>query len=235
MLKAGPLTVDQVLDNCTKIKPSGRACCLETVLFDTGVDPIGCERAADMVPRTVDLHTTGIPPAGAVVLWTGGTNKDGHIVVSAGQGDCWTVDWVKGLHQTKVSIKAINKAWTKLDYAGWATNYGGVWALDIADSFQGMASKAMLPSLKLSRFVDSMSEIPQPRSVKQHPLTVATAEHALRQLGFDPGPIDGHYGTATDAAVKAFQASLDDPMDGQLGPKQWARLAAGSGMFVAVT
>jgi len=91
-----------------------------------------------------------------------------------------------------------------------------------------------LPSLKLSRFVDSMSEIHKPRDVKQHPLTVATAEHALRKLGFRPGRIDGHYGTATGEAVRAFQASLDDPMDGRLGPKQWARLGVSSGVFVAV-
>jgi Putative peptidoglycan binding domain len=227
MLKTGPLTLDQVLENCATIRPDGRRRCLNTVLRDTGVQPIGCKRASAMVPLTVDLQTTGIPPAGAVVLWTGGGNGDGHITVSAGAGDCWTVDWVDGLHQSKVAISAINRSWTSLRYAGWATNYGGRFALDVA----GGANE--LPTLKLSRFVDSMSEMDRPRSVKQHPLTVATAEHALRKLGFRPGPIDGHYGTGTDQAVKAFQASLDDPMDGRLGPKQWARLAVRSGLFVA--
>ena len=234
MLKPGPLSVDQVLDNCKNIKPDDRRRCLNTVLRDSGVDPIGSKRASEMVPLTVDLHKTGTPPAGAVVLWTGGKNGDGHITVSAGEGDCWTVDWVDGLHQTKVAISAINKAWTSLVYEGWATNYGGVFALDVDDGGVGLAPKVALPSVKLSRFVDSMSEIHQPRDVKQHPLTVATAEHALRRLGFHPGPIDGHYGTATGAAVKAFQASIDDPMDGQLGPKQWARLGVSSGVFLAV-
>jgi hypothetical protein len=234
MLKPGPLTVDQVLDRCATITPTERAACLATVLRDTGVDPIHCNTAAEMVPRTVDLHTTGIPPAGAVVLWSGGTNGFGHIVVSAGKGDCWTVDWIKGLHQTKVAISAINKSWGKLRYEGWATNYGGVWALDVADASRAMAAPTALPSLKLSRFVDSRSEIDKARDVKQHPLTVATAEHALRKLGFDPGPIDGHYGSKTDDAVRAFQASLGDPTDGKLGPKQWAKLAHGSKLFVAV-
>jgi hypothetical protein len=234
MLRTGPLSVDQVLDNCENIKPDDRRRCLNTVLRDTGVDPIGVKRASGMVPRTVDLQTTGTPPAGAVVLWTGGKNGDGHITVSAGKGDCWTVDWVDGLHQTKVAIAAINKAWTALEYQGWAANYGGEFELDVDGGAAAITAKVALPSLKLSRFVDSMSEIHKPRDVKQHPLTVATAEHALRKLGFRPGPIDGHYGTATDEAVKAFQASLDDAMDGQLGPKQWARLGVSSGVFIAV-
>jgi hypothetical protein len=234
MLRPGPLSVDEVLERCHTIRPLARRHCLETVLRDTGVDPIGCARASEMVPRTVDLHTTGRPPAGAVVLWTGGGNGDGHIAVSAGGGDCWTVDWIDGLHQTKVSIAAINRAWTGLDYAGWATNYGGVFALDVADATRATAAPAELPSLRLSRFLDSRSEIGKPRDVKQHPLTVATAEHALRKLGFDPGPIDGHYGTATDEAVKAFQKSLDDPTDGQLGPRQWAKLAHRSKQFLPV-
>lgn len=229
MMEPGPLTVDQVLANCVSLKPLARRHCLETVLRDTGVQPIGCARASAMVPLTADRRTTGVPPAGAVVLWTGGSNGDGHIAVSAGGGDCWTVDWVTGLHQTKVAIAAINRSWTGLHYRGWATNYGGRYQLDVRDG-----SNTRLPSLKLSYFVDSMVEIPQPRNVKRHPVTVATAEHALKKLGFDPGPIDGHYGHATDTAVRAFQASLDDPMDGHLGPKQWAKLGTRSETFIAV-
>lgn len=104
--------------------------------MDTGVQPIGCKRASAMVPRTVDLHTTGIPPAGAVVLWT--------------------------------------------------ANYGGEFELDVDG--------------------DTEKKKPDRRALR----------HRHRE------------------AVKAFQASLDDPMDGQLSPKQWARLGISSGLFVAV-
>jgi len=231
MLTPGPLTVDQVLANCAKIEPFHRRHRLETVIRDTGVDPIGCKHASSMVERTVNLHKTGIPPAGAVVLWTGGTDGDGHITVSAGGGDCWTVDWIHGLHQTKVAIWAINRTWNSLCYQGWATNYGGRYQLDVEG---GQDNVTTLPSLKLSYFLDSMAEIPAPRNVRRHPVTVATAEHALKKLGFDPGSIDGHYGTATDDAVRAFQASLHDPKDGKLGPKQWAKLASRSGLFLAL-
>jgi hypothetical protein len=231
MLKPPPLTVSQVFDNCKALKPPERAMCLNTVMRDYGLQPIHCDRASDMIPRTDDLHATGTPPRGAIVLWSHGSEGDGHVAVSAGQGDCWSVDFGgDGLFQVKVAIASINKVWTDLRYAGWATNYGGVYRLDVPD----LAQMAKLPSLRLSRFIESRAEIHQPRDVRQHPLTVATAEHALRKLGFHPGPVDGHYGTGTDAAVKAFQASLDDEPDGKLGPKQWAKLAKLSGLFVPV-
>jgi len=224
------LTLNQVLDNCRTIAPDQRSHCLMTVMRDYGVQPIGCPRASDMVPRTLNLHKTGTPPAGAIVLWTHGTNGDGHVTVSAGQGDCWTVDFGgPGLFQKKVSIAAINQHWDKLVYKGWATNYGGRYQLDVADH-----QVITIPSLKLSLFVDARTEMDKPRSVRQHPMTVRTAEHALKGLGFNPGPIDGHYGTGTDDAVKAFQVSLNDPPDGRLGPKQWAKLAQQSQLFVAV-
>ena len=34
---------------------------------------------------------------------------------------------------------------------------------------------------------------------------VRDLQEALEALGYDPGPIDGTFGTTTEAAVKAFQ------------------------------
>ncbi len=232
-LKAAPLTLSQVLSNCASITPDARAHCLKTTMRDLGLQPIGCSSAAKMIALTPNRHTTGVPPAGAVVLWGGGSHGFGHIAVSAGDGYCWTVDWVPGLHQTKVAISAINRSWTTLSYAGWATNYGGIYRLDIADGERRATVAKELPTLRLRRFNDSRAkEMSQPRDVRHHPVTVATAEHALKKLGFNPGPVDGHYGTGTDRAVRAFQASLNNAADGELGPKQWARLAKLSGLFV---
>lgn len=86
------------------------------------------------------------------------------------------------------------------------------------------------PHLWLSLFRAAMSDIPHPRDVRAHGQTVWTAEWSLNDFGFDPGkPIDGHYGTSTDKAVRAFQARVSPGVrpNGILGPLEWQRLAAG--------
>jgi peptidoglycan hydrolase-like protein with peptidoglycan-binding domain len=87
-----------------------------------------------------------------------------------------------------------------------------------------------IPKLKLSDFNAARSDIHHARTVQAHPLTVHRGEWALHDFGFgSPDLIDGHYGTATDLAVKAFQhlVSPGAKPDGILGPLEWARLAAG--------
>jgi peptidoglycan hydrolase-like protein with peptidoglycan-binding domain len=41
---------------------------------------------------------------------------------------------------------------------------------------------------------------------------------------FDPGPVDGDFGTNTETAVKAFQTAFAPPNDGIVGPKTWLAL-----------
>lgn len=53
---------------------------------------------------------------------------------------------------------------------------------------------------------------------------VKKIQKALKDLGFDPGPIDGDYGHNTAAAVAAFQATKGLTVDGQAGSKTLARL-----------
>lgn len=46
----------------------------------------------------------------------------------------------------------------------------------------------------------------------------------LNRLGYGPLKIDGHYGTATAAAVKAFQQKHALTVDGKCGPKTQEKL-----------
>ena len=47
---------------------------------------------------------------------------------------------------------------------------------------------------------------------------------ALQETGNDPGPIDGVFGSQTEAAVKAFQAERGITVDGIVGPITWRNI-----------
>jgi peptidoglycan hydrolase-like protein with peptidoglycan-binding domain len=47
---------------------------------------------------------------------------------------------------------------------------------------------------------------------------------ALQETGSDPGPIDGVFGSQTEAAVKAFQAERGITVDGIVGPITWRNI-----------
>ncbi|WP_274385061.1 TIGR02594 family protein [Oricola indica] len=54
--------------------------------------------------------------------------------------------------------------------------------------------------------------------------TTANVQRRLKQLGFDPGPIDGLRGRKTISAVKEFQLSRGLVVDGIVGPVTLAHL-----------
>lgn len=57
-----------------------------------------------------------------------------------------------------------------------------------------------------------------------HGAPVRALQTRLKELGFDPGPIDGDFGPKTKAAVTAFQRSRHIEADGIVGPVTWGQL-----------
>src|ERR1700730_18176132 len=53
---------------------------------------------------------------------------------------------------------------------------------------------------------------------------VRDLQEALKALGYDPGPIDGTFGSATETAVKAFQQAKAIPADGVVGKVTWINI-----------
>jgi peptidoglycan hydrolase-like protein with peptidoglycan-binding domain len=53
---------------------------------------------------------------------------------------------------------------------------------------------------------------------------VRDLQEAMKALGHDPGPIDGVFGEATEAAVKAFQQERGITVDGIVGEVTWINI-----------
>ena len=49
-------------------------------------------------------------------------------------------------------------------------------------------------------------------------------QQSLTKLGYNPGPIDGIFGSKTDTAVRSFQKSKGLVVDGIVGPVTWAAI-----------
>ena len=56
---------------------------------------------------------------------------------------------------------------------------------------------------------------------------VLAVQRRLAALGFDPGPLDGEYGPATEHAVRELQETAGIEVDGIVGPETRAKLASG--------
>ncbi|MCX7927492.1 MAG: peptidoglycan-binding protein [Candidatus Omnitrophica bacterium] len=56
--------------------------------------------------------------------------------------------------------------------------------------------------------------------------TIKQIQIALKNAGFDPGPIDGTMGKKTRSAIREFQRQNGLVVDGKVGKKTWAVLSA---------
>ena len=53
---------------------------------------------------------------------------------------------------------------------------------------------------------------------------VEALQRRLNELHFDPGPVDGRFGSGTTMAVWAFQKLTGQPADGRVTPAQWQQM-----------
>ena len=61
------------------------------------------------------------------------------------------------------------------------------------------------------------------QEVKSRP-SVKQIQTALKNAGFNPGPIDGRMGRQTRAAIRQFQSANNLAVDGKVGKKTWGVL-----------
>jgi peptidoglycan hydrolase-like protein with peptidoglycan-binding domain len=55
---------------------------------------------------------------------------------------------------------------------------------------------------------------------------IQTAQAAIQQLGYDPGPLDGILGPRTRNAILRFQRAQHLHLTGALDPATWSAIAA---------
>lgn len=212
---------------------TGYGMCLRAVITMLGGPNTGIHDAALGYRMTSNVHTTGTPPAGAVLWWTGGSQGYGHVAVSSGAGYMWSTDLLRSSRVDKVPITLAHDKWGET-YRGWSDNYCNQFSVSLAPT-----KVPSPPAVSLKR-INAAQKIEQaaPRTTKTYAAGAVLVEKALVKVGItsDGGAnIDGHLGTGYTAAVKAYQIRLKNyPADGVFGPKQFAYLSKGSGLFSAV-
>lgn len=99
-----------------------RGYCLKFSRMAAGAPGLGGS-AMDAWRRAKRRHTTGTPPRGTFVFWSGG--KHGHVVVSSGDGDCYGTDLVVRDQVRWHRISEVSRRWG-YKYLGWTEDINGV-------------------------------------------------------------------------------------------------------------
>jgi hypothetical protein len=104
---------------------------------------------------------------------------------------------------------------------------GEAWNLDYTDpspvaSFPRDGTPFDTADLVLPVFAEELRR--GPKGAASRVARVKRVQRALAARGFDPGPIDGEFGEATERAVRRFQIVNALTPDGAVGPKTWVAL-----------
>lgn len=157
------------------------------------------------------LSTTGTPPAGVPVYFLG--SEHGHVALSVGGGRIRSTDWPSRNKIGEVEITVLAKTWGRR-YAGWAADMAG----HRIPGTSGAKSAAAALSGSAGNSYPGTSTTRDDRGA-----TVRAIQKRLVALGAGIAD-DGHFGPATETAVKNFQKARGLEVDGHVGPKTWAAL-----------
>lgn len=198
-----------------KATPDWRNLCLMFVRMAYGTE--AKYPTADEARRHADnVRTSGEPPAGAVMFWTGGPvakstgRPAGHVAISAGNWNLYGTDTKREGRVDLMSLAYLSAKWPSLKYVGWTDNVNGA-RCELADA------RAQLVQL------DNLRAFLRNEDVR-------TFQNALRRAGhsrLNPSGATGFYGDETRAMCRAFQESQGwsgADADGFPGPETLARL-----------
>ena len=182
-------------------------------------------------------------PRGVPVFYKTST-KNWHVVLSAGDGMCYSTD-VGGRGKVGyLSIKTLENAWG-ITLLGWTEDLNGFTVYTPSSkpepepekpskpkSKPRLVAKVSVADLKKARYSDPPKNSQSFGPYADQVLTIETALAKIKWL--DKDLVDGHYGSSTVTAVKGFQrkhSGTSNP-DGWMGLKELRRLFILSGMKV---
>jgi hypothetical protein len=143
-------------------------------------------------------HSTGTPPRGVPVWWTGGSRGFGHVAVSDGGGYCWSTDVLRAGRVDRVKISHITNAWN-LPYRGWSEDINGV----------RVYTPVALPNLHLSYAIEAAHKDAGHPHISTHPVTTKLIAKALYKEGMlGKGYVTGHFSKEKRRAYAKWQRSL---------------------------
>jgi hypothetical protein len=150
-------------------------------------------RDADAIGTIISVEDAARTP-GAAVLRKPQRNRIGHVVISDGHGG--TVE----AHSTNRGV---------IEH----TLNGRRWDMGL-----------ILPGIRYNINnelveVEPITVIYRYKTPMMGGETVKAIQQALKDQGFDPGPVDGFYGPQTEAGVMAFQLAEGLMVDGEVGPQ----------------
>lgn len=156
-------------------------------------------RGAQHRHRTSDGNKA---PRGVAFCWTGGSRGFGHIVLSVGNGLCWSTDVVRTGHVDLVRINEITQRWGQHP-EGWIEDVNGtrIWHPPVR---QGISVRDLQNAAKRDPGRHFHGKTPGAY------WDVLRFERMLARAGaMSWGYVDGSYGTMTRQAVREFQRHHD--------------------------
>ena len=190
--------------------------CLVFVRSCFGIDPRYRSAEVAYYESTIRRGTRSTPPAGVPVWWTNGGY--GHVALSAGDGYCYSTDFLRHGLVDKVSISAITRGWGQT-YRGWTEDLNGV------DVWRGGQPQRRAVSLS-----DIRAAAQDDRSTPPHGAwrrDVRLVERALSREGLlDPALArDGYAGpTFRDSYARWQKRVVGPPYDGIPGERSLTEL-----------